>query len=246
MQNSSVGNGVTASWNASNSTLTLTGSATLAVYDTLLSEVTYKDTGTDASSGSHPDRTVSWSVYDGMNSYNTTSQVTIDRPPVANNDVASDVAGATITTTAAAGVLLNDFDLDGDMLTVTGVSDAANGGGTVGDQLAGVYGHLTLNASGSYSYLADNLLAIDGAPIRGHPVDSFTYTESDGNGGTAAAALTITIDRSPVVTVANVALSAGQPSVAASSLFTASDPDGNAITTYGFMTLATVTLFSTG
>ena len=39
----------------------------------------------------------------------------------------------------------------------------------------------------------------------------------------------------PVVTVSNVTLSAGQASVAASSLFTASDPNGNSITTYGFM-----------
>ncbi len=39
----------------------------------------------------------------------------------------------------------------------------------------------------------------------------------------------------PVVTVSNVTLSAGQASVTASSLFTASDPNGHSITTYGFM-----------
>ena len=48
VQNGSVGNGVTASWNAATSTLTLTGSASIAVYDALLSAVTYQDTGTDA------------------------------------------------------------------------------------------------------------------------------------------------------------------------------------------------------
>ena len=156
---------MTASWNATTSTLTLTGSATLAVYDTLLSEVTYKDTGADSSSGSHPQRTVTWSVNDGTNSFDTTSQVTIDRAPAASNDVASDVAGSTITTTAAAGVLSVGTDLDGDPLSVTGVSDTAHGAGSVGASLAGAYGHLTLNANGSYSYVADIASAITLEPV---------------------------------------------------------------------------------
>ena len=85
VQNGSVGNGVTASWNATTGTLTLTGNATIAVYETLLSEASYQDTGTDSSSGSHPVRTVTWSASDGTNSFNTTSQVAIDRPPTANS-----------------------------------------------------------------------------------------------------------------------------------------------------------------
>src|SRR6202034_3399976 len=39
----------------------------------------------------------------------------------------------------------------------------------------------------------------------------------------------------PVVAVTNVTLSVGHGSVAASTLFTASDPGGHTITTYGFM-----------
>ena len=57
VQNGSVGNGVTASWNASTGTLTLTGSASLAVYESLLAAVSYQDTGTElfdrSSSGPH-------------------------------------------------------------------------------------------------------------------------------------------------------------------------------------------------
>ena len=68
--------------------------------------------------------------------------------------------GPRVTTTAATGVLSNASDLDGDNLTVTGVSDTAHGAGTVGSSLAGTYGHLTLNADGSYSYVADNTAAI--------------------------------------------------------------------------------------
>src|SRR4029077_16418111 len=62
VQNGSVGNGVTASWNASTGILTLTGSASIPIYETLLSEVSYQDTGSDTSSGSHPVRTVTWTV----------------------------------------------------------------------------------------------------------------------------------------------------------------------------------------
>src|SRR6202040_2129968 len=100
--------------------------------------------------------------------------------------------------------LSNDTDLDGDQLTVTGVSDPAHGAGSVGSALAGAYGHLTLNANGSYSYVADNTAAISGAPTGSHLQDAFTYTVSDGNGGTTTASLTVTLDRAPVVTASNV------------------------------------------
>ena len=234
IQSGSVGSGVTASWNATTSTLTLSGTASLAVYDTLLSEASYKDTGTDTSSGSHPVRTVSWSVNDGTSSYSATSQVTIDRAPAAGGDAVAVVAGTTVTKSAGTGVLANDTDLDRDTLTVTGVSDI-HGAGTIGQSLAGAYGHLTLNADGSYSYIADNASAIAAAGTGSHPGDTFTYTTSDGHGGITTATLLFALDRLPVVTAANVTLSAGHASAAASSLFSATDPDGNAIVTYGFM-----------
>ena len=121
-----------------------------------------------------------------------------------------------------------------DGLTVTGVSDTAHGAGTVGSSLAGVYGHLTLNSDGSYSYVADITTAINAAPTGSHLQDVFSYTMSDGSGGTATASLTVTLDRPVVVTASNVTLGASQTSVAAASLFSATDPDGDAITTYAF------------
>ena len=140
--------------------------------------------------------------------------------------------GATITTTAATGVLANATDLDGDSITVAAVSDTSHGAGTIGASLAGAYGHLTLNANGSYSYVADNTAAIVSAATGSHLQDIFNYTVSDGNGGTANESLTITLDRAPVVAAANVTLNIGQTTIAASSLFSATDPDGNTITTY--------------
>ena len=203
IENGSLGNGVTASWNATTDTLTLGGTASIATYDTLLSEITFQDTGTDASSGSHPVRTVTWTTNDGTNSYNATSTIDVDRAPVATNVSATDAVGTAPTTTATNGVLSNASDLDEDSLTITGVSDNAHGAGTVGTSLAGAYGHLTLNANGSYSYVADNTAAISSAPTGSHLQDTFTYTVSDGDGGTTNASLTITLDRAPVVTASN-------------------------------------------
>ena len=225
--------GVTVSWNAGTATLTLTGTASLATYQTLLDEVTYQETGTDASSGSHPQRTVTWTVNDGTKNLVTTSQVTIDRAPAANNDTAADVVGTALSVSAASGVLANDTDLDADALSVASVSDTSSTG-VVGQPIAGLYGHLTLNADGSYTYTADISSAINSAATGSHLHDVFTYTAADGNGGNSnAATLNITLDRLPVVTASNVAL---PPStiVAVSSLFSPNDPDGDPITQYSF------------
>ena len=231
VQNGALGGGVTASF--SGGTLTLSGAATIATYDTLLGEVTYQDGGTDPSSGSHPQRTVTWTANDGSTSFSATSTIEIDRVPVAHNDTGTDVVGTALTATAATGVFANDTDLDHDVLKVVGVSDSAHGAGTVGQSLAGTYGHLTLNTDGSYSYAADITSAINGAPTGSHPQDVFTYTASDGNGGSTSATLDITLDRPPVVTTSTLTEAPNQ-TLAASSLLSVSDPDGNAITEYQF------------
>ena len=185
---------VTVSWNDSTNTLTLAGNVSIATYQTLLGDVSYRDTGTDSSTGSHPIRTVIWTVNTGSTNYSTTSQTTIDRVPIASNYVVTDAAGTSLVATAATGVLSDDTDLDGDQLTVTGVSDTANGSGTIGSALAGLYGHLTVNADGSYSYTPDDATTINTAPSGSHLQDTFTYTISDGNGGTASASLSITLN----------------------------------------------------
>jgi VCBS repeat-containing protein len=75
---------------------------------------------------------------------------------------------------AAPGVLSNDNDPDGDMLTASLVSGPT-------------HGVLTLNADGSFSYTPNHNF---------EDVDSFTYTASDGLGGTDTATVTITVDDS--------------------------------------------------
>jgi len=123
-------------------------------------------------------------VNDGIQSLSTTSSVKVDRAPVANNATGFDVIGTTLVVPAASGVLANDTDLDNDALTVSAVNGSA---ANVGASVNGTYGHLTLSANGGYSYVANN------GAVAGN-VDSFTYTVSDGNGGTATATLQVTLD----------------------------------------------------
>ena len=89
-----------------------------------------------------------------------------------------------------------DTDADGDTLTVasvrTGNSEGAGTAGTVGSALTGTYGQLTLNANGSYTYVA-NQSAADDLDAGDVVYDYFNYTVSDGNGGTDIAVITITV-----------------------------------------------------
>jgi hypothetical protein len=96
--------------------------------------------------------------------------VTPNEPPVANGDAYTMDQGATLTV-AAPGVLANDTDADGDRLTASLGSSAANG-------------TLTLNAGGSFSYTPN-------AGFSGS--DAFTYTAHDGEAASAPATVTITV-----------------------------------------------------
>jgi VCBS repeat-containing protein len=102
--------------------------------------------------------------------------------------------GMSISIPAGTGVLANDTDSDGGTLVVSAVRTGAEAGvgtaGTLGVALQGAYGKLTLNADGSYGYTADNLAALHPGQIA---KDYFTYTLSDGQGGTDKATLTISV-----------------------------------------------------
>ena len=104
-------------------------------------------------------------------------------------------------------VLVDDSDADSDALSVTTYShtsatnesggSASSGTGSSGtagsDAVTGYYGTLTLAANGSYTYAATATVtdALDPGDV---VTDVFTYTVSDGNGGTDTATITITIN----------------------------------------------------
>jgi hypothetical protein len=90
----------------------------------------------------------------------TQTLIVDETPPVTGADTTSLVAGATLNvTTAAQGVLANDTDGSGHPVSVTGVNSST---GTVapGQVVRGAYGDLTINADGTYSYVANNAAGI--------------------------------------------------------------------------------------
>lgn len=88
----------------------------------------------------------------------------VNDPPVANPDAAATDSADWLTI----AVLANDSDIEGDVLGVVAVTDGANG-------------HVTFDAA-SVTYTRN-------AGFNGS--DSFTYTVSDGNGGTASGQVTV-------------------------------------------------------
>ncbi len=100
--------------------------------------------------------------------------------------------------TATGNVLANDRDVDiGDRLVVTSVGNTLAGStatvATSGNVLIqGVYGTLTLASDGSYTYRIDTDRPTSRALLGGKTADdTFSYTVSDGKGGTATATLAV-------------------------------------------------------
>ncbi|ELS03307.1 putative calcium-binding protein,FG-GAP repeat protein [Xenococcus sp. PCC 7305] len=101
---------------------------------------------------------------------------------------------------ATGNVLNNDTDADGDTLTVTAINGNSN---NIGQQItlpSGVL--LALNSNGTFSY--DPNSVFDDLNTGETATDNFTYTISDGNGGTDMATVRITInglgDNSEIIT----------------------------------------------
>jgi VCBS repeat-containing protein len=100
--------------------------------------------------------------------------------PIALPDSNGTAKKSTLTVSAHDGVLANDTDPDVHDNGHLGVS-AVNGFGTnVGHSVAGTYGSLTLNADGSYVYVANQ----GSLPAKIVAQDTFAYTVSDPHGGT--------------------------------------------------------------
>lgn len=125
--------------------------------------------------------------------------------PVANNDI----AGTNEDSSVVIAVLANDSDPEGDTLTVASVGDAANGATTANGS------SVTYTPNANYS----------GA-------DSFTYTISDGFGGSATATVDVSI--MPVndgpTAVNDTATVATNSTVTINVLANDSDPEGDTLT----------------
>ena len=149
---------------------------------------------------------------DGLVSNTTTLTITVtgtDDAPVAHADVGAVNENATLTTSALTGVIRGlgaDTDVDNPTtsLLVSGAvagTGAVTQGAGVATSIAGIYGHLTLNADGSYTYIADQAAA-DALATGATANDVFTYTVKDPDGLVSnTTTLTITVtgtDDAPV------------------------------------------------
>lgn len=133
-----------------------------------------------------------------------------NQPPVAN---ASQFTVEADSSANALDVLANDFDPDGDELTLVAVSQPSNGQAEIG---AGV------------------VLYTPAAGFTG--VDTFSYTIDDGFGGQASATITVQVvpvNRPPLANDVNASTQRTQP-VEIDVLANDSDPDGDSLEVIAF------------
>ena len=128
---------------------------------------------------------------------------------VANSGSA--VAGTT-TESNTGDITDNDTDANNDSLTVTHIQHSGAGSSTSvtnvtynhgsATSVSGTYGTLTIGSDGSYQYVASSdINNLDAGEA--NVTDVFTYTVSDGNGGTDTETLTINVIPSQDLTARN-------------------------------------------
>ena len=132
---------------------------------------------------------------------------TVNDPPVANNDSYTTDENVQLHITAVLGVLANDTDVDGDSLTASVLTGPA-------------HGTLSLDVDGSFIYTPDSGYS---GP------DGFTYTASDGQGGTANADVLITVNPVNYPPVSESQTKTTDEDVAVSIVLTATDADNNSL-----------------
>ncbi len=104
----------------------------------------------------------------------------------------NNITEGVLANTVSGNVFTNDFIGADNETQATPVTDIV--GGTLGTKLYGLYGELSLNANGSYTYYLDNTnlsvkILVDGEVIH----DIFTYTITDGDSDTSSTTLDIAI-----------------------------------------------------
>ena len=130
--------------------------------------------------------------------------------PIAVNDSLTAMQDVPLNITAP-GLLANDFDVDGDNLTVTNVVEIATSGGLI-----------TWNANGSIVYTP---------PSGFQGTEVFQYTIDDGNGGIDSALITIVVlipNRPPIAVNDTLSTEEDLP-VSGNIMLNDSDPDGDNI-----------------
>jgi hypothetical protein len=204
--------GISGGYDSGTGVLTLSGSASVADYESVLRSVTYENTSDDPSTA---DRTITFQVDDGAASDNLSDPVTRDISVTAVNDapVVTTSPGSTAyvegdpATIVDAGVTVSDVDDANIESAVVRISDGFEEGDDLVfvDQLGigGVYDDVTgvLTLTGS-APPADYELALRSI-LYGHtgadpaPSKTVEFTVNDGDAGSAPATKTIDITAPP-------------------------------------------------
>jgi hypothetical protein len=142
---------------------------------------------------------------------NASATANANQPPTANADNATTEQGQPVDI----NVLNNDSDPDGDSLTISDYDETSGEGGTV-DCSGGTQCHYT--PAGGFS-----------------GTDLFSYTVSDGRGGTDTATVTVTVQANlpPSAADDSASTTASDP-VVVNVLGNDSDPDGDSLTINSF------------
>ncbi|XTP36181.1 Ig-like domain-containing protein [Mycobacterium sp. TJFP1] len=200
---------VTALTGAANGTATFTGGT-----------ITYTPTAGFAGT-----EVLTYTVSDGTDTATATLTITVpavNKPPVAANDTFTMAPGAT---SATVNVVSNDTDADGDDLTVTALTGAANGTATF--------------TGGTITY----------TPTAGFAgTEVLTYTVSDGT-DTATATLTITVpavNKPPVAANDTFTMAPGATSATVNVVSNDTDADGDDLTVTALTGAANGTATFTG
>ncbi|MEI8242942.1 MAG: VCBS domain-containing protein, partial [bacterium] len=140
--------------------------------------------------------------------------------PLAVADGGTVRQGETLSATAATGVLANDSDVDGRGYGETMVVAESSRG-----SFSSSYGRLTLNADGSYAYVADGE-AGKALWFGDTATDSFSYTVQDAAGARSSATLSFTVAgvSVPVAAAPATTMAVAVPAIARAAVSPASLP----------------------
>nr|WP_308796855.1 Ig-like domain-containing protein [Tolypothrix sp. FACHB-123] len=176
---------ITASYN--NGVLALSGTGTVAEYQQVLRTITYNNT---EASPNTTDRIITFVVDDGAAHSNTSAVATttlgFNQAPVATDDIATTDENTVVNI----NVLGNDSDANNNSLTVTQVNANSIAVNTPITLASGA--RLTLNGNGTFDYNPNG--QFESLPVNATANDSFSYTISDGKGGTSTATVNLTIN----------------------------------------------------
>ena len=233
---STAGTSITASYSTATETLTLSGSDTLAHYQSVLDGVTFNSTSLNPTDfGADPARAATWTLNDGSASNATTTATTtvnvtaVNDPPTLTGiaNATFNEGGPAVTLSAAAAVSDPDSQtLASATVAITGGTFAGDGdvlaANTAGTSITTSYNSTTetLVLTGSdtladYQSVLDSVTfgstAADPTNAGADPTRSVLWTLNDGSASNATGTATTTINIKPPAEPPMLSASAGTP-----------------------------------